>query len=67
VECVWRLSNELTQTHHLLLSAALIGQGKLILEPSISAEFGLEVYEAAYQYISSRDNPVMKVMIDIGE
>ena len=48
-------------------SVALIEQGKLNLEPLISAHFGLESFDTAYQYISNRNNPVMKVMIDIGE
>lgn len=48
-------------------SIALIDQGKLKLEPLISAHFGLEAFEGAYQYISDKSNPVMKVMIDICE
>jgi L-iditol 2-dehydrogenase len=47
-------------------SVALIKQGKLNLEPLISAHFGLEAFDRAYQYISDKNNPVMKVMIDIG-
>jgi L-iditol 2-dehydrogenase len=47
-------------------SVALIEQGKLNLEPLISAHFGLEAFDGAYRYISDKNNPVMKVMIDIG-
>jgi L-iditol 2-dehydrogenase len=48
-------------------SVALIEQGQLNLEPLISAHFGLEEFDGAYQYISDKNNPVMKVMIDIGQ
>ncbi len=48
-------------------SIALMEQGKLKLEPMISAHFGLAAFDEAYSYISDKSKPIMKVMIDIGK
>jgi len=48
-------------------SITLIEQRKVQLEPLISAHYALEDFDGAYNYIADKSNPVMKVIIDIGD
>jgi len=48
-------------------SVELIEQKKVQLEPMFSAHYALEYFNKAYAYIADRSNPVMKVIIDIGD
>ena len=46
-------------------AAALIAEGKIILEPLISKHFPFEQYLDAYNFIGDNADKVMKVMIDL--
>ncbi len=48
-------------------SIAFIEHGKVQLKPVISAHYGLDDFDEAYRYISDKSNPVMKVILDIGD
>jgi len=48
-----------------LEAAALIAQGKIILDPLVSKHFPFEQFLDAYQFIGDNGDKVMKVMIDL--
>lgn len=48
-----------------LEAVTMISQGKIVIDPLISAHFPFERYQDAYHFIEENSDKVMKVMIDV--